>query len=86
MNVTSRKRTLAFLLFIGLISGCVSVNIGGPKRNQKAEGVKFNEPQAPFVKAPQVDVDEAWKNQQNGNLISFFVFELYISSIWHFRI
>jgi hypothetical protein len=63
-----------FLLFMGtaLFTGCVSVSLGGGSGGSKrAEGVHLREPGKPFGKEPRTDVDGAWKNEANGNLISY---------------
>jgi hypothetical protein len=49
----------------------VSVNLGGNKSPKHAEGVKFSEPGSPFRKETREDIDGAWKNEKNGNLISY---------------
>ena len=54
-----------------LLVGCVTVNLGGPKGGKRASGVTFIAPPAPFEKDGRDDVDAAWKNGRNGNVISY---------------
>lgn len=63
------KATLIFTtLFFGI--GCVTVKLGAPQ-SQRAEGVVWNEPGRPFEREKRDDVDTAFKNPKNGNVISF---------------
>lgn len=55
----------------GLLGGCVTVKMANDGTGKKAEGVVFTDPPAPFVREDRTDVDAAWKNPANGNLISF---------------
>lgn len=54
-----------------LLSACVTVNLGGSGTGKKAQGVQFHDPAAPFRRDNRDDVDAAWKNPNNGNVISF---------------
>ncbi|MGE4133837.1 MAG: hypothetical protein AB7F86_19530 [Bdellovibrionales bacterium] len=56
-----------FSLFCG---GCVTVSMG-TKSGKRASGVEYKEPMSPFERDSREDVDAAWKNTKNGNLISF---------------
>ena len=58
------------LSFVGAM-GCVTVNLGGAKGGKRAAGVVFVPPPAPFEKEARDDVDAAWKNSRNGNVISY---------------
>jgi hypothetical protein len=49
---------------------CVSVNIGNHPAKH-ASGVTYTLPGHPFTSDTREDVDAAWKNPQNGNLISY---------------
>ena len=55
--------------FLFLQNGCVSVEVEEPKAD-KAENVKYQNPKGyeSFENAP---LDQAWKNNKNGNSISF---------------
>lgn len=59
------------LLFVFALTSCVSVNIGPSGTTKRASGVEFNEPAKPFSKKSVEDVDAAWKNESNGNSISY---------------
>lgn len=63
-------KSSAILIFALATAGCVSVNLGksAPKH---ASGVHYNAPASPFESDDRDDVDAAWKNPSNGNLISF---------------
>ncbi len=57
-----------------LLSACVSVGIGGGgggSQSKKADDVQFVAPAKPFEKFDAVHVDHAWKNEKNGNSISY---------------
>lgn len=51
-------------------AACVSVSLSKPK-HKRAEGVQYSEPGSPFSKQSRDDVDAAWKNGNNGNLMSY---------------
>lgn len=53
-----------------LLSGCVTVKFGGAE-TQRANGVHVNEPARPFERQSRDDVDAAFKNPRNGNVISY---------------
>jgi hypothetical protein len=53
-----------------LISGCVSVSLGSHEAKH-ATNVRYDQPKSPFVAEDRKDVDAAWKNPKNGNLISY---------------
>lgn len=68
------RTALLFILVIPFTvlagAGCVTVKIAD-NDVRRAEGVKFNEPSAPFTKEDRDEVDAAWKNSANGNVISY---------------
>jgi hypothetical protein len=57
------------LVFVSL-SGCVSVSIGNSKIEKDLD-TKYVAPPKPFVEVSSSDQDKAWRNQKNGNTISF---------------
>lgn len=59
---------IPFTLLSGF--GCVTVKIADTDV-KRAEGVKLKEPELPFAKDDRDEVDAAWKNGQNGNVISY---------------
>ena len=59
----------SFLAFFAL-SSCVSVSIANHEAKH-ASDVKVQEPAPPFTAEKRNDVDAAWKDSRNGNLISF---------------
>lgn len=66
-------RTTAIFLFLILIvsgAGCVTVKLG-TESGKRADGVKVSEPSSPFVSDDRKEVDAAWKNSKNGNVISY---------------
>jgi hypothetical protein len=65
------KSTALVFSSLMLFTGCVSVNLGGSSGPKHAEGVKVSEPSSPFRKELRDDVDGAWKNPNNGNMISY---------------
>lgn len=65
---TSWLYTIAILLST---AGCVSVKLAGTSDAKRATGVTYREPSKPFVSESSTDVDAAWKNPRNGNVISF---------------
>jgi hypothetical protein len=67
MSMTPR----IFILSVLLCSGCVTVNLGNTNKGKKAAGVSYKDPAGPFQKEAREDVDAAWKNPKNGNVISF---------------
>lgn len=52
-------------------AGCVTVKLGSGEDGKRAVGLSVREPSAPFAKDAQPDVDAAWKNPRNGNMISY---------------
>lgn len=62
--------TLFIFLTAVLSNGCVTVKIGGSE-SKRAEDVKYSAPPDPFQAEERTDVDAAWKNKKNGNVISF---------------
>ena len=73
MRTASATLTIQSTL-IGLMlscAGCVTVNLGGAGGGKRASGVAYVAPVPPFEKDARDDVDAAWKNQKNGNVISF---------------
>lgn len=69
MNATERFSPL-ILCSLLLCASCVTVKLGG-ENGKKASGVELNEPGKPFEKESRDDVDSAWKNPRNGNVISY---------------
>jgi hypothetical protein len=63
------KSALINLLALTL-AGCVSVSFG-PKEPKRARDVRYTAPGRPFAPDQREEVDAAWKNAANGNLISF---------------
>jgi hypothetical protein len=72
MKLKRLTALLSLVCFICLLSitSCVSVSLRTPK-TKRSTGVRFNELPAPFQREPLSDVDVAWKNRDNGNMISF---------------
>lgn len=67
-----RNTTLIYiLLFSALFTGCVSVSLSPGGGTKRASGVELKEPGKPFTKQSLEDVDAAWKNELNGNAISY---------------
>lgn len=64
------KASVIVILLSFAAAACVDVNIG-PRRIKHASDVHYKEPDRPFEKDDRSDVDAAWKNGSNGNLISF---------------
>jgi hypothetical protein len=62
--------TLKTAILALCMTGCISVNLSNNKL-QKAAGIKFQSPEAPFEKASGENVDQIWRNPKNGNAISF---------------
>lgn len=65
-----RFATLILILVSLVLPACVSVSLG-QRQVKRAAGVSFSEPTKPFARDSRSDVDGAWKNPKNGNLISF---------------
>jgi hypothetical protein len=72
-----RTTSWLFLILISLhctaflaLSGCVTVKLAG-ESGTKASGIELREPVKPFAKESRPEVDAAWKNNKNGNLISY---------------
>jgi len=65
-----RFATLIWLFVSALVAACVSVSFGSHE-TKRATGVNYSEPSSPFAREDRSDVDGAWKNSRNGNLISF---------------
>ncbi len=57
-------------IFIVTLLGCVSVNVGGAKVVRSNE-IRFSEPTKPFREVKTSEQDKAWRNEKNGNTISF---------------
>lgn len=53
------------------LTACVSVKLASPDTGKRAEGVQYVAPKSPFDKEDRSDVDMAWKNRRNGNIISY---------------
>jgi hypothetical protein len=62
-------RICSFVVILAA-SACVSVQLG-PKGPVNAKNVRFTPPKTPFEKFEIQDVDQAWKNRDNGNSISY---------------
>jgi hypothetical protein len=61
----------ATLIILGFsLSGCVSVKLA-QQEAKRATGVKFSAPAKPFSPDGTKEVDAAWQNPKNGNLISY---------------
>ena len=51
-------------------TGCVTVKLNS-EGGKRAEGVQISTPSSPFVSDSRPEVDAAWKNSKNGNVISY---------------
>lgn len=69
--MTRTANIFVSFIFLLTVSACVSVDIGGGKGSVKAEGVKLRAPSKPFEEFKAEHVDQAWKNNRNGNSISY---------------
>jgi hypothetical protein len=67
----SKATQIAVFLVFLIHTGCVTVKLGSNADGSRAIGVEIKEPARPFAKDSQPDVDAAWKNAQNGNVISY---------------
>jgi hypothetical protein len=65
-----RSSALNFFLISIACSGCVSVSLA-KSEVKRATGVQITQPSKPFETESRKDVDAAWKNPKNGNLISY---------------
>jgi hypothetical protein len=63
------KATLTY--FVLILTSCVNVSLGPSDTTNHASGVTLREPAKPFEKEDRKDVDAAWKNSRNGNVISY---------------
>ncbi len=59
------------LLCVASLTSCVSVSLSPPDEAKRASGVVFKNPHSRFSKESRQDVDAAWKNNANGNVISY---------------
>lgn len=61
------------VLFTVLVlqAGCVTVKLGNGGDGTRAASVEVHDPAKPFKKDDQPEVDAAWKNSKNGNVISY---------------
>lgn len=59
----------SFWIFIAG-TGCVTVKLAGDS-GKRATGVEVREPIKPFKSESRPEVDAAWKNERNGNVISY---------------
>lgn len=59
------------LMLIPALTSCVSVNLGPSNTAKRASGVEYVEPGKPFSVKSVKDVDAVWKNEANGNSISY---------------
>jgi hypothetical protein len=64
------KATLKISIMSFLLTGCISVSLGGEK-HAKSSGVKSAPPGAPFEASKDEKLDQIWRNKKNGNAISF---------------
>ena len=69
-TAASTVSIFSICLFAGLLSSCVSINLGAGK-GQRAKNVHFKEPSAPFLVLNDSKADRAWQNRKNGNSISY---------------
>ena len=60
-----------FFIFGFFCVSCVSLNFKLPK-DQKAKGVLFQPPPAPYKKVLKEGMDSAYENSQNKNVVAFF--------------
>jgi hypothetical protein len=65
------KATLIFAFLISVLAGCVTVTLDNSGKGKRAEGVALKDPSSPFQKDLREEVDSAWKNPKNGNVISY---------------
>jgi hypothetical protein len=65
------KTALTIFLLPLLCAGCVTVSLSPSGSGHRADGVSFHAPPSPFQKDERDDVDAAWKNPNNGNVISY---------------
>lgn len=66
------RRTSVIFLFLSLaVGGCVTVKMANDGTGKRAENVSYSEPKKPFEKEDRKEVDAAWKNPKNGNLLSY---------------
>ena len=65
-------RWIALIITLMLLTNtsCVSVSLG-QREIKRASGIRLTEPSAPLAKISRSDVDAAWKNSANGNLLSY---------------
>lgn len=71
MYRTSRVFFIFILsIFAAVLCGCVTVKLAG-ETGKKASNVELREPKKPFEKDSRPEVDAAWKNGRNGNVISY---------------
>ncbi len=64
------KRLIIVISFIGLLSGCISFNIG-PSQSRKAKDVEYKEPSKPFKSFKASNSDRAWISESTGNTLSY---------------
>lgn len=66
-----RITTTIFILVLQLFTvSCVTVKLAD-NGGKKASGVTYSQPGKPFSEESRDDVDAAWKNAGNGNVISY---------------
>lgn len=71
LTASPLKMSLVAMAVIA-IAACVSVRlVGNGEGSKRAEGVQIHEPESPFKKESREDIDGAWKNPKNGNMISY---------------
>lgn len=64
------KRLIIVISFIGLLSGCISFNIG-PSQSRKAKDVEYKDPSKPFKSFKTANADRAWISESTGNTLSY---------------
>jgi hypothetical protein len=65
---------LAFIFLFGSfisLTACVSVNLNKSAPTVRDDNVKFDAPVKPFTAIKSEDIDQGWRNPENGNSISF---------------
>lgn len=70
MNFSSLKDILMLVAIVTIAPSCVSIDIS-ESNIKKAKGVTYTAPGNGFQEVPSTDVDKAWRNESNGNTITF---------------
>ena len=72
MKIQTRPVYFVYFFIFGFFCvSCVSLNFKLPK-DQKAKGVLFQPPPAPYKKVLKEGMDSAYENSQNKNVMAFF--------------